>query len=111
MECGGPLHPVREILTAAPDRTFALMPLIKMAAAARRARMGSSNTISRALRAAGVPLVTVSPGVFAVEEQDLERFLRSRQEDPPPAAAPKRPRRPSPPESLANTPRTKKRRS
>jgi len=70
------------------------MPLIKMATAARRARMGSTNTIRRALNAAGVPLVTLSPGVFAVEEQDLDRFLESRHDAP---AAPPRPKpRPRP---------------
>ena len=76
------------------------MPLIKMGPAARRARMGSATTISRALRAAGVTLVTLSPGVFAVEEADLKRFLQLRQEAPP--AAPPKPR-PKPTESNAVT--------
>jgi hypothetical protein len=53
------------------------MPLIKMAAAARRAHMGSLNAARRALRAAGIPIVTISPGEYAVEEADLERFLQS----------------------------------
>jgi hypothetical protein len=65
------------------------MPLIKMATAARRARMGSSNTIRRALNAAGVPLVTLSPGVFMVEEADLSRFLENRDAARPPIARPK----------------------
>ena len=87
------------------------MALIKMAAAARRARVGSANTITRALRAAGVTLVPLPTGGFGVEEQDLDRFLRTREEEPAPAPRPPRPRRPIPPESLANTPKTKKRRS
>jgi hypothetical protein len=65
------------------------MPLIKMATAARRARMGSTNTIRRALSAAGVPLVTLSPGVFAVEEHDLTRFLENRQNEPAAVPLPK----------------------
>lgn len=69
------------------------MPLIKMATAARRARVGSTNTIRRALVAAGVPLVTLAPGEFAVEEEDLNRFLATRREapvgEPPPKARPK----------------------
>lgn len=73
--------------------------------------MGSVNTISKALRAAGVTLVPLPTGGFAVEEQDLDRFLRTREEAPPPVPRPKRPHRPIPPESLANTPKTKKRRS
>lgn len=68
------------------------MPLIKMGAAARRARMGSTNTIRRALNAAGVPLVTLSPGIVAVEEHDLNRFLVSRQDEP--AAVPRSKTRP-----------------
>lgn len=71
-----------------------LMPLIKMATAARRARVGSTNTIRRALLAAGVPLVTLSPGVYAVEEDELNRFLAKRREEP---AAPPPPKpRPQP---------------
>lgn len=65
------------------------MPLIKMGTAARRARAGSTNTIRRALLAAGVPLVTSAPGVWAVEEADLERFLRNRQEQPAAPPLPK----------------------
>lgn len=65
------------------------MPLIKMATAARRARVGSANTIRRALVSAGVPLVTLSPGVFVVEEEDLNRFLRNRQEEPVAVPRPK----------------------
>lgn len=71
------------------------MPLIKMATAARRARVGSTNTIRRALVAAGVPLVTLSPGVFAVEEEDLNRFLKNRQNEPAPPPPPKPRPRPS----------------
>jgi len=56
------------------------MALIKMGAAARRAAVGSTNTIRRALLAAGIPLVTLSPGTFAVEEEDFERFLQERKE-------------------------------
>lgn len=67
------------------------MPLIKMATAARRARVGSSNTIRRALNAAGVPLVMLSPGEFLVEEADLNRFLANRDANPPPIARPKPP--------------------
>ena len=67
------------------------MPLIKMATAARRARVGSTNTIRRALTAAGIPLVTLSPGVYAVEEADLNRFLENRQNEPP-APPPAKPR-------------------
>jgi len=56
--------------------------------------MGSTNTVRRALITAGVPLVTLSPGVFAVEEADLNRFLQRRQDEP---AAPPRPKpRPRP---------------
>jgi hypothetical protein len=51
------------------------MALIKMAQAARRAGAGSTNTIRRALQAAGVPLVAESPGSYLVEEVDLNRFL------------------------------------
>jgi hypothetical protein len=52
--------------------------VIKMSAAARRAHAGSTNTIRRALQAAGIPLVTLAPGSYAVEEEDLERYLRER---------------------------------
>lgn len=65
------------------------MPLIKAATAARRARMGSVTAILRALRAAGIPLVSLSPGEWAVEEADLERFLRNREEAPADAPKPK----------------------
>ena len=68
------------------------MAIIKMAAAARRAHAGSVNTIRRALQAAGVPLVVLSPGVYAIEEEDLSRFLASRGVDRP-AETPKRPAR------------------
>ncbi|MFN3649751.1 MAG: hypothetical protein ACK47B_09220 [Armatimonadota bacterium] len=68
------------------------MPLIKMATAARRARVGSANTIRRALLQAGVPLVTLSPGVFAVEEADLNRFLQQQQDEPPTPRPKPRPR-------------------
>ena len=66
------------------------MPLVKLAAAARRARMGSVTAIRRALAAAGVPLVAVSPGVMGVEEADLNRFLAERLDAAPsgPAAEP-----------------------
>jgi hypothetical protein len=64
------------------------MALIKMGAAARRAHAGSTKTLGQALRAAGVPLVTLSPGTFAVEEADLERFLRNREEARVTGAAP-----------------------
>ncbi len=57
------------------------MALIKMGAAARRAGAGSTNTIRRALNAAGIRLVTLSPGTFAVEEEDLNRFLQNRKVD------------------------------
>lgn len=91
------------------------MSLIKMGTAARRARMGSTTAISRALRAAGVPLTALSPGVFAVEEEDLNRFLRARQEDPgamqPPAARPKRSGKPHVPEASGPKPKPRKRRS
>lgn len=63
------------------------MPLIKMGTAARRAKAGSTNTIRRALNAAGIPLVTLSPGVWAVEEADLNRFLSSQPEKPARALA------------------------
>lgn len=89
------------------------MPLIKMATAARRARMGSTNTTCRALRAAGVPLVTLSPGVFAVEEEDLNRFLRNRQEEalaPPPVPRPAAPKKYSPPVTSEGKPKRAKRR-
>jgi ribosomal protein L12E/L44/L45/RPP1/RPP2 len=89
------------------------MPLIKMGTAARRARVGSTNTIRRALNAAGVPLVTLSPGVLAVEEQDLDRFLRNRHDEPvnapPPKARPKAPVNPA--EATGRKPKTNKRRS
>lgn len=74
------------------------MPLIKLATAARRARMGSVTAVRRALVAAGVPLVTLSPGEFAVEEADLSRFLERRHEEPAPAPPPKR--RPKPADGL-----------
>lgn len=51
------------------------MPLIKLAAAARKARMGSVTAMRRALVAAGVPVVSPSPGEWAVEQADLERYL------------------------------------
>jgi hypothetical protein len=90
------------------------MPLIKMATAARRARMGSTNTIARALRAAGVPLATLSPGVFAVEEEDLNRFLRNREEEklapPPPVTRPKPSGTYSPPITSEGRPKRPKRR-
>ncbi len=60
-----------------------------MGTAARRARFGSTNTLRRALNAAGVPLVFLSPGVFAVEEADLARFIQHRQDEPPAAPKPK----------------------
>jgi hypothetical protein len=56
------------------------MALVKMAAAARRAKMGSTKTIRRDLMAAGIPVTMLSPGTFAVEEVDLDRFLKNRQE-------------------------------
>ena len=59
------------------------MPLVKLAKAARRARMGSVNSIRRALVAAGIPLVTMSPGEMAVDEADLNRFLVERLESAP----------------------------
>lgn len=68
------------------------MPLIKMGTAARRARAGSTNTLRRALTAAGIPLVTLSSGVWAVEEADLDRFLNSPQEKPARASAEARPK-------------------
>lgn len=51
------------------------MALIKMAAAARKAGAGSTNTIRRALQAAGIPLTADTPGNYLVEEADLARFL------------------------------------
>lgn len=54
------------------------MALIKMGAAARRAGAGSTNTIRRALVAAGIELVVLSPGEYAVEEDDLNLFLQNR---------------------------------
>ncbi len=90
------------------------MPLIKMATAARRARMGSTNTIRRALIAAGVPLVTLSPGVFAVEEEDLNRFLESRRNppapQPPPRARPQPTGEPNPEGASGSKARNRKRR-
>lgn len=68
------------------------MALIKMAAAARRAHAGSANTIRRALLAAGVQLAVLSPGEYAVEEEDLSRFLANRAAEPP-ADPPKKPAR------------------
>ena len=59
------------------------MPLVKLAKAARRARMGSVNSVRRALVGAGIPLVTISPGEMAVEEADLNRFLVERVETTP----------------------------
>jgi hypothetical protein len=88
------------------------MPLIKMATAARRARMGSSNTIRRALVAAGVKLVTLSPGAFAVEEEDLSRFLENRP-DPRAAVPPARPKpagTPHPAAAPGGKPKIQKRR-
>jgi len=84
------------------------MPLIKMATAARRARVGSTNTIRRALLAAGVPLVTLSPGEFAVEEADLNRYLLNRQNEPP--APPKPTRKYNPAETTGGKPKPKGRR-
>lgn len=90
------------------------MPLIKMATAARRARVGSINTIRRALLAAGVQVVTVSPGAYAVEEADLNRFLQ-RRENESPAPPPRKPRRlpanaPDAPQPSAAKPAPRKRR-
>jgi len=51
-----------------------------MGAAARRAKAGSTSTIRRDLLAAGIPLTMLSPGTYAVEEEDLKRFLQNRQE-------------------------------
>lgn len=91
------------------------MALIKMGTAARRARAGSTNTIGRALRAAGVPLVTLSPGVWAVEEADLDRFLRNRQEETAPqprsVTRPKTAGTYSPPAGSGGKPKSRKRRS
>ena len=91
------------------------MALIKMGTAARRARMGSTSAIRRALRAAGVPLVTLTPGVFAVEEEDLNRFLRSRADEPAavprPVARPQTPRTPKPIGASGGKPKSRKRRS
>jgi hypothetical protein len=70
-----------------------IMGLIKMATAARRARMGSANTILRALRSAGVPVVALSPGVFGVQDDDLHRFLQSRRDTT--VAAPRPANRPA----------------
>lgn len=90
------------------------MPLIKMGTAARRARAGSTNTIRRALMAAGIPLVTLSPGVWAVEEADLERFLQSQQErpsaPPPPKPRPNPGASPISAEAAAKKARAQKRR-
>jgi hypothetical protein len=90
------------------------MPLIKMGTAARRARAGSTNTIRRALIAAGIPLVTSAPGVWAVEEADLERFLESRQErpaaPPPPKPRPHPAASPIPAEVTAKKAKAQKRR-
>jgi hypothetical protein len=76
--------------------------------------MGSTNTIRRALNAAGVPLVTISPGVLAVEEQDLNRFLSNRQEEPeavsPKKARPKPYAPPSPAGASGTKPKSNKRR-
>jgi hypothetical protein len=85
------------------------MALIKMGTAARRARAGSTNTLRRALLAAGVPLVTLSPGTWAVEEQDLNRFLETREHQLP-APPPKKPWTPTPPASTAGKTKTRKRR-
>ena len=68
------------------------MPLIKLAAAARKAHMGSVTTARKALQAAGIPIVTISPGEYGVEEADLEGFLAS--PPPSPVAAPKRTKTP-----------------
>lgn len=90
------------------------MSLIKMGTAARRARMGSTKAISRALRAAGVPLVTLSPGVFAVEEEGLDRFLRNQQDEPaatPSTPRPKTPTKYHPISGSAGKPKKNKRRS
>jgi hypothetical protein len=89
------------------------MPLIKMATAARRARLGSTKAIRSALTAAGIPLVTLSPGQFAVEEHDLNRFLTNRQTGA--AAPPPKPRpEPTNPQNRAGTsgsrPKSNKRR-
>jgi len=84
------------------------MPLIKMATAARRARMGSSNTIRRALNAAGVPLVTLSPGTFAVEEADLNRFLENQSDQQ--ATRLKTSAKPNPAGASGGKPKVQKRR-
>lgn len=86
------------------------MPLIKMATAARRARVGSSNTIRRALIAAGISLVTLSPGEFAVEEADLRRFLENRDAAPKPVPQPKPPRTPHPDATSGSKPKSPGRR-
>jgi hypothetical protein len=75
--------------------------------------MGSTNSIRRALVAAGVPLVTLSPGVFAVEEADLNRFLGNRQDQPaaaPPVARPKPTGTPNPAGGSGGKPKGNKRR-
>ena len=87
------------------------MPLIKMATAARRARLGSTKAIRRALTTAGVPMVTLSPGEFAVEEADLNRFLTSQQAQPAEAPRPKPRPAPGPAEDAAAKPKKAKRRS
>ena len=66
------------------------MALIKMGAAARRAGAGSTNTIRRALGAAGIPLVEIAPGNYAVEEDDLNRFLQAREPEAPTRPKPSR---------------------
>ena len=66
------------------------MALVKMAAAARRAKLGSTKTIRRDLMAAGIPVTMLSPGTFAVEEEDLERFLQNRQDVNTQPAPPKK---------------------
>jgi hypothetical protein len=77
-----------------------------MATAARRARMGSTKAIARALREAGVPLVTLSPGEFAVDETHLARFLQKRETEPAPPPKPRpKPTEPVDP-TLATTKKT-----
>lgn len=85
------------------------MPLIKLATAARRARMGSVTAITRALRAAGIPLVSLSPGVWAVEEADLDRFLRNREDAPAEPPRPKPAWRPPAAGAPASKPKKKRR--
>jgi hypothetical protein len=76
------------------------MPYVKLATAARRARMGSVTAIRRALVAAGAPLVTLSPGVVAVDESDLDGFLAARNSAP---KEPAKPIGPSPSEGASSS--------